>query len=101
MVRKDRNAPGHGPCGVCGLRDARALVMVDLPSGIRVTLCGTHELMHRRAGERGRTVAELRATFVEKRRSDRRGARRHDDELAERLQAAFTRERRLSERRAS
>lgn len=101
MVRKERNARGFGPCAICGLRDARALVMVDLTSGIRVTLCGSHELMHRRGGERARTVDELRAAFVEKRRNERRGARKHDDELAERLQAAFTRERRGTERRAS
>jgi hypothetical protein len=100
MVQKERNAPGFGPCAVCGTRDSRALVMVDLKSGLRVTLCGSHELMHRRSGERSRTVDELRITFVERRRSDRRGARRHDDELAERLQAAFTVERRGVHRRA-
>lgn len=101
MIPKERNAPGIGPCAVCGLRDSRALVMVDLPSGIRVTLCGSHELMHRRSGQRSRSVAELKTAFVERRRVERRGARRHDDELAEKLQAAFTRERRTSERRAS
>lgn len=101
MVRKERNARGNGPCAICGMRDTRALVMVDLRSGIRVTLCGSHELMHRRGGERSRTIDELKTAFVEKRRTERRGARKHDDELAERLQSAFTRERRASERRAS
>lgn len=95
-----REAPGHGCCSVCGLRDARALVMVDLRSGTRVTLCGTHDLMHRRAGGRARSVAELRSAFGERRGDDRRGGRGEVDELAASLSAAFTRERRGGERRA-
>jgi hypothetical protein len=95
-----REALGFGPCSVCGLRDARALVMVDLKSGVRVTLCGTHDLMHRRAGGAARTVAELRAAFAERRGTDRRDYRGEVDELAKSLSDAFTRERRGTERRA-
>jgi hypothetical protein len=95
-----REAKGHGPCSVCGLRDARALVMVDLSSGVRVTLCGTHELMHRRTGSRARSVEELKAAFKDRRGTDRRGYRGEVDELAQRLDAAFMKDRRGTERRA-
>jgi hypothetical protein len=82
------------------MRDARALVMVDLLSGVRVTLCGTHDLMHRRAGARARSVTELKQAFGERRETDRRGYRGEVDELAMRLSYAFTTERRGAERRA-
>ena len=39
------------PCVVCDERDRRALVEAALPGGAVVSLCGTHELMHRRAGD--------------------------------------------------
>jgi hypothetical protein len=82
------------------MRDARALVMVDLKSGVRATLCGTHDLMHRRAGGRARSVAELRSLFKDRRGTDRRAFKGEVDELAARLDAAFMKERRGSERRA-
>jgi hypothetical protein len=82
------------------MRDARALVMVDLQSGVRVTLCGTHDLMHRRAGAKARSVEELRAAFKDRRGTDRRAFKGEVDELAARLDAAFMKERRGSERRA-
>ena len=103
MVRKQegsREAPGHGRCSVCGMRDARALVMVDLQSGVRVTLCGTHDLMHRRAGGKARSVEELKAAFKDRRGTDRRAYRGEIDELAARLDAAFMKDRRGTERRA-
>jgi hypothetical protein len=102
MVRKQRGASGPkdaGACAVCGTRDARALVSVALAGGAEATLCGSHELMHRRARGRSRTVAELRASFGERRSVKRRGDGLEVDELAERLSAAFTTERRVSERR--
>lgn len=89
----------HGTCAVCGSRDARLLMMVELPSGIGVTLCGSHALMHSRADEPCRTVAELRVRLSERRDVDRR-SRGEGDELAERLSAAFIRERRTLDRRA-
>lgn len=89
------------PCVVCGTRDLRALVTVVLASGDPVALCGSHELMHRRDGARARTAAELRASFAERRSSTRRAVATDGDELAERLTAAFTRDRRAAERRAS
>jgi hypothetical protein len=48
-----------------------------------------------------RSVSELRATLRDRRETDRRSrlAPGSYDELAERLSAAFTRERRASERR--
>jgi hypothetical protein len=86
-------------CAVCEIRDARALVEVSLANGARATLCGSHELMHRRSKPKAKTAAELRASFGEKRGSDRRG-KGEVDELAARLSAAFGRERRGTERRA-
>ena len=80
--------------------DARALVMVDLKSGVRVTLCGTHDLMHRRLGGRARTIEELKAALKDRRGTDRRAYKGEVDELAARLDAAFMRERRGNERRA-
>jgi hypothetical protein len=83
------------------MSDARGLVEVDLAGEPCVTLCGTHELMHRRTGFRAATAAELRAAFADRRSSDRRGGPGELDELAEALTSAFTRERRAAPRRAS
>ena len=111
MMRKQRERAGtgsessskapKGPCVVCGIDDARALVDVDLANDPAITLCGSHELMHRRSGWKARTVTELRAAFGNRRSNDRRGGPGEVDELAERLQAAFTRDRRSTSRRAS
>lgn len=92
------SAVEHDGCAVCGAKDARLLVMVELPGGAAATLCGSHALMHGRLGEPCRTVTELRASLGERRSSDRRAVG-EGDELAERLTAAFTRERRVHERR--
>lgn len=94
-------APIAGKCAVCGLSDARALVLVDLPGGERAALCGSHALMNRRAGAMAKTVHELRASLAERRDTDRRGGPGEVDELAEALTAAFTRERRGADRRLS
>ncbi len=90
----------HGACVVCGARDARMLVMVELEGGAAVTLCGSHALMHSRMGAKSRTVAELRDAVGERRSRDRRKMG-EGDELGERLAAAFTRERRAADRRAA
>ena len=90
----------HGACAVCTTRDARLLVMVELPGGAGVTLCGSHALMQSRIGQQCRTVTELREVLAERRNMDRRAVG-EGDELAERLSAAFIRDRRASERRAS
>ena len=74
--------------------------MVDLKSGVRVTLCGSHDLMHRRSGAAARSVADLRAAFGERRGTDRRDYRGEVDELAKSLSDAFTMDRRGTERRA-
>lgn len=87
-------------CAVCGARDARLLVMVELPGGAAATLCGSHALMHSRLETPCASVTELRAALADRREVDRR-AQGEGDELAERLTAAFTRDRRGSERRAS
>lgn len=94
--RTDTNAP----CVVCGMSDARGLVEVELTSEPCVALCGTHELMHRRSGWKASTVAELRAAFGNRRSTERRGGPGEIDELAEKLTAAFTRDRRSTSRRA-
>ena len=79
---------------MCGIGDARLLTEVTLDDGV-ATLCGSHALLHTRAQSAGgaTTVAELRAALTERRSYDRRAAG-GGDELAERLSAAFTRERR-------
>jgi hypothetical protein len=101
--RRKRAANGdpvlHGTCVVCGERDARLLVMVELRGGAAATLCGSHALLHARTGERATNVTELRAALRDRRSSDRR-ARGEGDELAEQLTRAFSRERRGTERRA-
>lgn len=114
MMRKQRGRAGtstgtsstsaaatRGSCAVCGMSDARGLVEVDLAGEPCVTLCGSHELMHRRSGWKAQTASELRAAFGDRRGTDRRGGRGDVDELAESLTAAFTRDRRTSSRRAS
>lgn len=83
------------------MSDARGLVEVDLAGEPCVTLCGSHELMHRRSGFRAQTIAELRVAFGNRRGTDRRGGPGELDELAESLTSAFTRERRTTARRAS
>ncbi len=88
-----------GCCAVCAARDARLLVMTELEGGAAVTLCGSHALMHSRMTSMPRTVGELRSALCERRENARR-ADGAGDELAERLTAAFTRERRNAERRA-
>lgn len=90
-------APGE--CVVCGTRDARLLVMLELRGGQAATLCGSHALMHSRSGQVSQNVAELRELLGERRDRSRR-AEGEGDELAERLTAAFTRDRRRTERRA-
>jgi len=86
-------------CAVCGARDARLLVTVELRGGAAATLCGSHALMHGRRQQPCGSIAELRAELGERRLADRR-AQGEGDELAERLTAAFTRDRRGPERRA-
>jgi len=84
------------------MRDARALVDVALHSGLRVTLCGSHHVMAGRCAVGARSIEDLRRLLGDRRDTDRRTRPRGEiDELAERLQAAFTRERRNGDRRAS
>jgi hypothetical protein len=111
MIGKQRGRTGtssvapkgeaKGPCAVCGMADARGLVEVDLAGEPCVSLCGSHELMHRRSGFRAQSVADLRDLFGDRRGTDRRGGPGELDELAESLTHAFTRERRTAARRAS
>jgi hypothetical protein len=88
-----------GPCVVCGERDARQLATTRLAGGDVVTVCGSHELMHRRADASATSIAEQRSMLGE-RREDR--SRRHvtTDELGAQLAEAFTVDRRaIRERR--
>ncbi len=58
--------------------------------------------MHSRRAQPCASIAELRAELGDRRLGDRRAQPQGErDELAERLTAAFTRDRRGSERRAS
>jgi hypothetical protein len=85
----------HGSCIVCGHFDSRALSTTRLANGEIVVVCGTHELMHRRAENPAKTVADLRRMLTERRRGSRRGI--EGDELGMRLSEAFA----SSDRRAS
>ncbi len=85
-----------GKCVVCGHSDARALCTTRLSRGDIVVVCGTHELMHRRAARPAETPSELRAMMRERRESRRRLP--IPDELGARLIEAFSTP---SERRAS
>lgn len=87
-------------CAVCETTDTRVLVMTELQSGAAVTLCGSHAVMLHRSKEVFRTADEVRVALAERRSTDRR-AQGEGDELAERLTAAFTRERRTTDRRAA
>jgi hypothetical protein len=91
--------PQPGACCVCGTRDARLLMMVELRGGAAATLCGSHALLHSRMGAEATTVTELRESMTDRRSYERR-AIGEGDELAEKLTAAFTRDRRGRERRA-
>lgn len=88
----------RGACVVCGLSDARQLATIALKGGETAVLCGSHALHHGRTGASARSVAELKTSLGERRSTSRRGTG-EVDELAERLTAAFTRERRTAERR--
>jgi hypothetical protein len=92
-------AGGPGCCCVCGTRDARLLMMVELRGGAAATLCGSHALLHSRMGSPSTSIAELRESMTDRRGYERR-ATGEGDELAEKLTAAFTRDRRGGERRA-
>jgi hypothetical protein len=83
-------------CAVCGDRDARALSSTRLAGGELVTVCGTHELMHRRATATARSLTELRALVMNRRTTeDRRGAGSEEyDELGQKLALAFSSDRR-------
>ncbi len=95
-VKMVNELPG---CAVCGLCDVRALVTLRLAGGVQVTVCGTHELMHRRMGGVTRTLSELRAKMKERRRPAERRESIPGDELGMALSAAFAGERRAQSRR--
>ncbi len=78
-----------GPCVVCGERDARQLTTTPLSGGDVVTVCGSHELMHRRATGAARSIAEMRAMLGD-RREPRERRFEMTDELGAQLADAFT-----------
>jgi hypothetical protein len=103
MDRRKQNTP-NAPmtsCAVCGEEDKRMLAIVQLRGGEEATLCGSHALMHARSKEDIRTEDDLRNAFSNRRSGVRRAAASSGDELADKLQAAFTRERRSVERRSA
>src|SRR4029453_10821401 len=95
MMRKQRGrattsndpaaTPANGPWAICGMSDARGLVGIDLANEASVSLCGSHELMHRRSGCTARTVAELRIAFGNRRAMERRGGPGGSDEVGGKL----------------
>lgn len=100
MNEMAETSSAQGSCVVCGESDARLLVMIELEGGAAATLCGSHALLYGRSKDLCRTPDELRVVLSERRSVDRR-AHVEGDELATRLSAAFTRDRRSSDRRAS
>ncbi|MDB4997811.1 MAG: hypothetical protein JWM74_5243 [Myxococcaceae bacterium] len=78
-----------GPCVVCGERDARQLTTTPLAGGEVVTVCGSHELMHRRATAAASSIAEMRAMLGD-RREPRERRFEMTDELGAQLADAFT-----------
>lgn len=86
-------------CAICGFDDPRGVTESCLSSGVRVTLCGTHALMHQRLGSPARSEGALRVLFGDRRAGcvDRR--RGGGDELAMALHVAFAGERRRGDRR--
>jgi len=100
MKRVDHGAfvwSSGSSCCVCGESDARALVDVVLMGGAQVTLCGSHELMHRRSPSQARSRPQLREMLSERR--GRRDRRSEGDELGAMLTAAFSGDRRVADRR--
>lgn len=95
----DASARSVAPCAVCGTRDSRVLTAVELSGGAQVSLCANHERMYLRSDMTVATIEELRAAFTDRRGFDRRSAKGEVDELAANLTAAFTTERRVSDRR--
>jgi urease accessory protein UreF len=77
-----------GKCVVCGHADARALCTTRLSRGDIVVVCGTHELMYRRAERKAETASELRSMLRDRRETRRR--RPIPDELGARLIEAFS-----------
>jgi hypothetical protein len=73
-------------------------VEVGLVGGARVTLCGSHAIMHRRSPVQARSAEELRERLRNKRgKADRRDD--GGDALGAALAAAFAGERRGVQRR--
>ena len=60
-------APSHTSCAVCGTKDARLLSTTTLEDGLRVTVCGSHKVAHRRAEKMARSVDELRMMLCDRR----------------------------------
>jgi hypothetical protein len=81
-------------CAVCGLCDVRGLLTLRLTGGAQVTVCGTHDLMHRRIGGVARTLQELCAKMTERREPSERRDSLPGDDLGNELTAAFAGERR-------
>ncbi len=86
-------------CVVCGLADARALVMTKLKGGASVVVCATHALVHERMGGGAASVADLQKMAREKRRPSERRESFAKDELGAMLTAGFAGERRAGSRR--
>jgi hypothetical protein len=68
-----------------------------LASGIRVVVCGSHDLVYRRSGHLAFTVDELRD--ISRDRRERAPRREEGDELGEQLISAFAPRRRSGEDR--
>ena len=62
-----RTAAEQACCAVCGATDARMLSTTTLEDGVRVTVCGSHKVAHRRAERMARSVDELRLLLCDRR----------------------------------
>ncbi len=62
-----RTAAEKTCCAVCGATDARMLSTTTLEDGVRVTVCGSHKVAHRRAERMARSIDELRLLLCDRR----------------------------------
>lgn len=62
-----RTAAEKTGCAVCGATDARMLSTTTLEDGVRVTVCGSHKVAHRRAERMARSIDELRLLLCDRR----------------------------------
>lgn len=67
MGNMDRRNEATTTCAVCGASDSRVLGTTTLEDGVRVTVCGSHKVAHRRAERIARSIDDLRMMLCDRR----------------------------------